>query len=333
MSMNDAAKAALRPRWLALWPLLLLLAGVAFAGFWLRSAWPALLFQGIQWQKVFHDRMIALLQQVHDAPHQAGAVLMLFSLLYGIFHAAGPGHGKVVIVTYLTTHPARLKSSLQLTLLASLLQGAVAVVLVTLMLGVLHLSSRQLHLSSFWLERMSYLLVAGLGAYLSLRAGRAAWQSVRALRQPIRRLVPVGHVHSADCGCGHRHMPSDDELKGAAGWRTRAALVLSMGLRPCSGALMMLLFSKVIGVYVWGVLSAFVMAIGTSLTLSLLALFVHSFRALALRSQRGRPAPAWWRIARPTLALAGGLLLIAASILLWFTAQPALSGGLRPLFR
>lgn len=64
---------------------------------------------------------------------------MLFSLSYGVLHALGPGHGKVVIVTYLATHPVRLKSSLKLTFAASLVQGLVAIALVTLMLGVLQL--------------------------------------------------------------------------------------------------------------------------------------------------------------------------------------------------
>ena len=61
---------------------------------------------------------------------------MLFSLAYGV-HALGPGHGKVVISTFLATHPAQLKTSMKLTLLAALLQGAVAIALVTLMLVVL----------------------------------------------------------------------------------------------------------------------------------------------------------------------------------------------------
>ncbi len=109
--------------------------------------------------KILNREMTQLLQQVAEHPHRAGLSLLAFSLVYGILHALGPGHGKVVITTFLATHPAKLKTSMKLTLLASLLQGSVAIVLVTLMLVVLHTSSRQLHLSSFWLEKGSYLLV------------------------------------------------------------------------------------------------------------------------------------------------------------------------------
>lgn len=101
------------------------------------------------------------------APQQAGWLLMLFSLSHGVLHALGPGHGKVVITTYLESHLARLKSSLKLTFAASLVQGPVAIALVTLMLEVLQLSSRQLYHRSFWLEKGSFILVMLLGALLS----------------------------------------------------------------------------------------------------------------------------------------------------------------------
>jgi ABC-type nickel/cobalt efflux system permease component RcnA len=71
-------------------------------------------------------------------------------------------------------------------------------------------------------------------------------------------------------------------------------IVLSMGMRPCSGAIMVLLFSKVIGVFGWGMAAALAMAAGTSLTISALALLVHSFRQLAVKLSANK-APALWR--------------------------------------
>ncbi|MBS0969355.1 nickel/cobalt transporter [Nissabacter archeti] len=325
-----------RRRWLQLWPLLLLAAVLLLGGLWLMQHWPSLLWQGTQWQRSLNGQIAALMQQVRAEPQRAGLVLVLFSLLYGILHAAGPGHGKLVITTYLATHPSRLKSSLRLTFAASLLQGSVAVALVTLLLGVFDLSSRQLHQSSFWLERGSYLLVMGLGVLLMGRAFRALRQHWHSLRQPFRALRPLKgepHVHSEHCGCGHRHMPTDEALAAAGDWRTRVALVLSMGLRPCSGAIMMLLFAKVIGAYLWGVVAAFVMAFGTSLTISLLALGVHSLQRLLMRNLRSGPVPAWRRIGRASLTLAGGLLLLATGLFLWFSAQPGLTGSGNPLLR
>lgn len=338
--MSVGITAALRQRhWVInLWPLLLfllLLAGAAQVAWFY---WPELLFKTVAWQKNMHQQMAQLLQQVKANPHQTGMALMMFSLIYGVLHAVGPGHGKVVIITYLATHPAQLKSSLKLTFAASILQGGVAILLVTLLLGVLQLSSRYLHQSSFWLEKGSFLLVIGLGVLLCLRAIKRLCQQVKALKPrkiAIQRIQPLAadHIHSDECGCGHRHLPSAQELQAGDDWRTRLAIVLAMGMRPCSGAIMVLLFAKVIGVYWWGILSAIAMAIGTSLTISLLALLVHYARRLAVHLSRKQAPAAWGAIAWATLALTGGMILLFAGVLLYLSSQPEMMGGIRPFGR
>ncbi|MDU7811828.1 MAG: nickel transporter, partial [Atlantibacter hermannii] len=131
------------------------------------------------------------------------------------------------------------------------------------------------------------------------------------------------------CGCGHQHLPDQQQLAQSDDWRARLMIILSMGMRPCSGAIMVLLFSKVIGVFGWGIASALAMAAGTSLTISSLALLVHSFRTLAIRLS-GTTSPALWRqVGWTTLALAGGAILILAAVIMWLSAQPP-GGRLRP---
>lgn len=321
-----------------LWPLVLFLLSLAGAVYATWLYWPELLLKMVTWQKSMHQQMAQLLLQVKAAPHQVGLLLMLFSLIYGVLHAVGPGHGKVVIVTYLATHPTRLKSSLKLTFAASILQGGVAILLVTLLLGVLQLSSRYLHQSSFLLEKGSFLLVIGLGMLLCFRAIQRLYQQVKALKPQVTtfrqiRPLPADHVHSDNCGCGHRHLPSEHELQAGDDWRTRLAIVLAMGMRPCSGALMVLLFAKVIGVYWWGILSALAMALGTSLTISLLALFVHYARRLAVHLSAKRAPAAWGEIAWATLALTGGIILLFAGVLLYLSSQPGMMNGIRPFAR
>ncbi|WP_034947015.1 nickel/cobalt transporter [Erwinia oleae] len=325
MSVNSTVAITRR-----VWPLLALAVIISGGGLLLWLSWPGLLLQSTLWQKTLHQQMTLLLQQVAAAPHQAGLALMAFSLIYGVLHAAGPGHGKVVIATFLATHPTRVKTSLRLTLAAAVVQGLVAIGLVTVLLGALGLSSRQLHLSSFWLEKGSYLLVVALG--LSV-----CWRAVKNLRQTLRppvykRMLPVEHQHHTGCGCGHQHVPDDAALAQAVSLKTQVMVVLSMGLRPCSGAIMMLLFSKVIGVYGWGVLSALVMALGTALTVSLMALLVQMSRALALKLSRTDSAPGRQKRGVLYLSLCGGLLLIVAGVMLWLSATPMMSGGIRPLF-
>lgn len=312
------------------WPLWLLAAALAAGAFALWQYWPQILLQSTIWQIGLHQQMTQLLQQVKTAPGQAGGLLVLFSLAYGVLHALGPGHGKVVIATFLATHPTRLTVTLRLTLLASLLQGCVAILLVTLMLVVLQTSSRQLHLSSYWLEKGSYLLVIGLGIWIGVRAIKALRRQLRP-RSPMKiHALRAEHQHDAHCGCGHAHMPDAQQVAGAVSVKTQLLLVASMGLRPCSGAIMMLLFSRVIGVYLWGVLSAAVMALGTALTISAIGLLVQRSRALAQRLGSESRAASAAALVTPLLALLCSMLLIAAGLALWQSAAPGIGGGLRP---
>jgi len=312
------------------WPLWLLALALAAGALTLWQYWPQILLQSAIWQKGLHQQMTQLLQQVKTAPGQAGGLLVLFSLAYGVLHALGPGHGKVVITTFLATHPARLNITLRLTLLASLLQGSVAIVLVTLMLVVLQTSSRQLHLSSYWLEKGSYLLVIGLGIWIAVRALKTLFRQLRP-RSPITiRALRAAHQHHAHCGCGHAHLPDAQQVTEAVSVKTQLLLVASMGLRPCSGAIMMLLFSRVIGVYLWGVLSAVVMALGTALTISAIGLLVQRARTLAQRLGGESRTASTTALAMPLLALIGSALLIAAGLALWQSAAPGVGGGLRP---
>ena len=309
------------------WPLWLLALALAAGALTLWQYWPQILLQSAIWQKGLHQQMTQLLQQVKTAPGQAGGLLVLFSLAYGVLHALGPGHGKVVITTFLATHPARLNLTLRLTLLASLLQGSVAIVLVTL---VLQTSSRQLHLSSYWLEKGSYLLVIGLGIWIGVRALKTLLRQLRP-RSPITiRALRADHQHHAHCGCGHAHLPDAQQVAEAVSVKTQLLLIASMGLRPCSGAIMMLLFSRVIGVYLWGVLSAVVMALGTALTISAIGLLVQRARTLAQRLGGESRAASTAALAMPLLALIGSALLIAAGLALWQSAAAGVGGGLRP---
>lgn len=309
-----------------LWPLAVFFLLATGAGIWLWRAWPQVLLQSTVWQRALNVELSQLLQAVADNPSAAGFTLLAFSFIYGVLHALGPGHGKIVITTWLATHPAKLKSSIALTLAASLLQGVVAIVLVVVVLTVLQLPARQLHLSSFWLEKGSYLLVGVLGLLL-------CWRALKKLRGLLRRprftAFTPHHVHDAHCGCGHQHMPAPEQLQSGDDWRARLAIVLSMGMRPCSGAIMVLLFSKVIGVFSWGMAAALAMAAGTSLTISGLALLVHGFRQLAVKLSGSKTPPLWQQIGWSTLALSGGVILLAAAVVMWSSAVPG-GGGLRP---
>lgn len=203
-------------RWLHLWPLALFLLLAVCGALWLWHAWPQVMMKSIVWQREVNQQMSGLLKAVAENPTKAGGSLLAFSFLYGVLHALGPGHGKIVIATWLATHPSRLKSSIGLTLASSLLQGGVAIALVVVVLSLLRLPARQLHASSFWLEKGSYALVGVLGLLLCWRA----LKKLRALlHKPQFRAFTPHHEHTANCGCGHQHLPTQAQLQNGDDWR------------------------------------------------------------------------------------------------------------------
>ena len=313
-------------RWLHLWPLALFLLFAFGGSLWLWQAWPQVMMKSIIWQREVNQQMSGLLKAVAENPAKAGGSLLAFSFVYGVLHALGPGHGKIVITTWLATHPSKLKSSIGLTLASSLLQGGVAIALVVVVLSLLQLPARQLHMSSFWLEKGCYALVGVLGLILCWRALK---KLCALLKKPTFKSFTPHHVHDEYCGCGHQHLPTQEQLQNGDDWRARLMIILSMGMRPCSGAIMVLLFSKIIGVFGWGMLSALAMAAGTSLTISSLALLVHSFRQLAVKLSGSKTPVLWRQIGWTTLALAGGVILLVAAVTMWMSAVPV-GRGLRP---
>ncbi|CAK9885638.1 MAG: hypothetical protein XXXJIFNMEKO3_02044 [Candidatus Erwinia impunctatus] len=320
-------------KFMALSPLYCLILLLLCGGWVLWSCWPQILFASIQLQKVLHQQMAALLQQVSSQPQQAGVMLVGFSLLYGVLHALGPGHGKIIITTFLATHPTKLKTSIKLTLAAAIVQGGGAILLVTGILVIFNLSSRQLHLSSYWLEKGSYLVIVILGIWLCIRAVRKTYhQFVFQKTNSFRAFTPLTHQHSEHCGCGHQHVPDQASLEQAVGLKAKLMVVLAMGMRPCSGAIMMLLFSKVAGVYWWGIVAALAMAAGTAITVSAMGILVHFSRQLAVKLASSHAISQRKGFGWPMLSFIAGILLIGAGVILWCSAQPEVGNGIRPLF-
>jgi len=252
--------------------------------------------------------------------------LTALGFLYGVFHAVGPGHGKVVITTYLATQESRLARGVALSFLASLLQGITAIALVGGAVLALGRSMRETQHSAMLLEAGSYGLVVLLGLYLIWRSGRRLYARTAlphaAPRDPRGQAeVDRGGMHhghgGAHSGCQHAHGPSAADLAASPSARHFAMTVLSVGLRPCSGAILVLILAAGMHLLFAGTATVVAMSIGTGITVtSLAALSVYARRtALVLAdhlSEEGRT------IARvfDLVALLGGVLIVLCGVAL-----------------
>ena len=198
------------------------------------------------------------------------------SFLYGVFHAAGPGHGKAIVSSYLLSHRQTLRRGVCLAVSASMCQGLVAIMIVYGLVYVIGWLPRDTQLAVTWGERASFILVALLGGYLAMQALRRLFARMRGLT-----VHACSHGIAADHGvesCGHGHVPTMAQVEAAKDIKSMIAVVLSIGLRPCTGAIIVLVFASVTSLHWIGIGAVIGMSVGTAITVSLLAILAGTVR-------------------------------------------------------
>ena len=136
-----------------------------------------------------------------------------------------------------------------------------------------------------------------------------------------------GHGHApgdaCDEHCGHAHLPEPAQLEGAWSWRRALALSFAVGIRPCTGAVLVLVFALTQGLFWAGVFATFAMALGTFITVAALAVLAVTSRDLAARLADGRGA-VWVDRVHTVATLGGsGLVLLLGLALLAGSFGPA----------
>ncbi len=348
---------------------------VAVGAYQVWSMWPSLVISSIQWQREVNSELADLLYEAKSNPWGAGSYLIGFSFIYGMLHSLGPGHGKVIVSTYLATHPTKAKASLVLTVVSAFLQALVAVLLVSVLLWGFSASMRVVNDKANMFVSLSFALVAVVGTLICWKALKNIYSTMRK-PQPtlrvkaitplatgaissvsVRSSVPVrtpmalrssgsmimgatnalqaaDHTHAdhshTDCGCGHQHVADPEAINKASTFREYAGIIVTIGIRPCTGAIMVLLFANMVGLYWMGVLSAFAMAVGTALTTSLIAIMTLTGKRLVKRylAAGNKNSSESLKVAGHYLQLFGGILLVLIGLLL----MNGQDSGMSPVF-
>ena len=263
--------------------------------------------------------------------------LIGLSAAYGVFHAAGPGHGKALIASYMFANERALRRGVVLSFLAALLQALVAIALIGVAALVFQATGAQMNRASNVVEVGSYLLIAGIGGWLVWTKGRAfagvlrraladraaqgalfadaPWRPALALGVASQfRVEAPGAGIAAEADCGHYHAPDPTQLGAGFSWRGAAATVFAAGARPCSGAIVVLTFALTQGLFAAGVVATFAMALGTAVTTGALACLAVFAKDAAMRLAARESAKATL-IAR-ALELAAALCVLAYGLAL-----------------
>ena len=278
-------------------------------------------------QSEFYRQMSATIRAAKTDGSAVWALLGI-SFAYGVFHAAGPGHGKAVISSYLVANEETAKRGIVLSFASALMQALVAIAIVGIGAAVLNVTAGQMCSAERVIEIASYGLIAAFGARLVWTKGGGFVRALRSLRgAPAPQLVPAlahahGHDHAHDHDhepshdaaharvahdhthhhahdhghpdhvhdehCGHSHGPTPAELAGPGGWARGLSAVLTVGIRPCSGAILVLVFALAQGLFWAGVAATLLMGLGTAITVSTIAIIAVSAKGLAGRIAAGR---------------------------------------------
>ena len=246
-------------------------------------------------QAEFYRQFSSLLRAA-KADGSAAWSLLGLSFLYGIFHAAGPGHGKAVISSYIVANNETLTRGVVLSFASALLQALVAVAVVGLAAALLNATAATMGRAVNVIEIVSYSLIIVIGVRLLWVKGRAFLALLHTLHRPAAVGAAVtprphdhahhGHAHHSHAhnghdhshghdhghhhhgeghahhhhhhaddedasAWGHAHAPEPEELAGPGGWKRGLSAIVAVGLRPCSGAILVLVFALAQGLS-WG---------------------------------------------------------------------------------
>jgi nickel/cobalt exporter len=265
---------------------------------------------------------------IRAAKSDGSAAWTLFgvSFLYGIFHAAGPGHGKAVISSYVVANEETWARGVVLSFASALLQALVAVAIVGVAAALLNATAATMSATVRWIEIVSYALIVLIGLRLLWVKGRGFIAALRNLNRPAAVGAAVTPAHLHDHGhhghddhghhhdhrhdqhghdhhhhgdghahhhghdhdehasaWGHAHAPEPGELAGPGGWQRGLSAIVAVGLRPCSGAIIVLVFSLAQGLFWAGVVATFIMGLGTAITVAAIASIAVGAKAWARR--------------------------------------------------
>lgn len=260
--------------------------------------------------------------------------LLFISFAYGIFHAAGPGHGKAVIASYLVANRETARRGIALSFASALMQSLVAILIVGISAWVLNATAKTMCKAEGAIEIASYALIALFGLRLVWVKGGTFIRALQAA-QPVPAIAGVphdhhdhhnhGHAHHHhdhvhDEHCGHSHGPTPSELAGPGGWRRGFAAILTVGIRPCSGAILVLVFALAQGLFWAGIAATFLMGLGTAITVAAIAIVAVFAKDIAARLSVGRDGGGALFMRGIEFAAAGLVLLFGAGLLFGYIA-------------
>jgi nickel/cobalt exporter len=301
-------------------------------------------------QAKFYLKLSSLIR-ASKADGSAAYTLLGISFIYGVFHAAGPGHGKAVISSYMIANDETWRRGVILSFASAVLQAFTAIAIVGIAAVLLGATAHAMGNTVRVIEIVSYALIVAIGARLLWVKGGSFLRLLRSERREHHH--DHGHAHYHGHGhahhdhhhhdhghghdhhnhgeeeasaWGHSHAPEPQELKGPHWFRRGLAAIVAVGLRPCSGAIIVLVFALAQGLFWIGVASTFVMGLGTAITVATVATIAVGARGFAGRLAKAKPGAGLLIVRGLETAAAVVIIVFGVALLTGYMVSERLMG-------
>lgn len=264
----------------------------------------------VEMQRDFQREIAGSVRALRTGEPGALLALMGAAAAYGFVHAVGPGHGKYLIGGVGLGSSVSARRLLGLAFVSSLAQALWAILLVYGGFWLLEASAAHVTaLAEDYLAPASYLAIAGIGAVLVARGAQSLWQ---------RATPKAAHSHGEHaCGCGGGG-PAPEDVARIGSLRDALVLITGIAMRPCTGALFLLVIAWQLDIALAGAAAVVIMGLGVAGMTCLVAVSSVAARGLAHASSDRLGAVA---IAAPALQVMAGISIV------WFAVALLHFGG------
>ncbi|HDM8199830.1 TPA: nickel transporter [Vibrio harveyi] len=252
---------------------------------------PAYWMQLIRLQRDTVNSLSEYLMLISQGQLLYGWYLLGFSFLYGLLHSVAPGHGKTAVTSMSLIHGYRRRQALVLVAIIAALQAASACILFVI-------TAKIAEQFAFSLSDNVRLLTQGCAVFIILLALK---EFASVVKRRIKQTPSQENDDSADSN-------------GNISWKA----LLLIGFRPCTGAVLVLFLSNMLGSLMWGMVATFVMALGTAMTNSILV-----FNALTIQRQMKNHSAKPNANLSDTLNLVLAVTMVASGFILYNFASVA----------
>jgi ABC-type nickel/cobalt efflux system permease component RcnA len=259
------------------------------------------------------DRLTELVRQMRGTKSLLPLLtLALISLIYGVFHSLGPGHGKTIVSTFFLAKDARIGHSLIAGYLIAAVHAVSAIgIVLALFYLVQGIFSIGFENASRMVQIASFGAIAVIGGLMLIR---------RILGKEHSHHFGRGHSHEHECDHEHEHADAGGPGEpSAVTVRELLGIAFASGVVPCPGASAILLVSLSMSVAIAGIISVIMISVGMGVTVTVVGAIAILAKRGVLKASAAKPGGAS-RIARRVLEIGGAALLFLLG-LAFFVSQ------------